>query len=886
MSLVEPFASLYDDFLSLSTATGRVTTKADVYAFGVILMQLITGRKAVDDTLPDDNPHLVTWFCGILKNKESIAKAIDQTINPDEETMESIYTVAELAGHCTTPKPYQRPDISTAPSGWSNSTDYCNWTNVVCDRGRVTEIELIAQSLSGTLPSDLGTLTRLEILSLQENSFSGPMPSFANHTSLRYLYLDNNNFSSIPSGFFQGLTNLQVLYLSENHNIAPWTIPTELTQATSLLRFYASDTNIFGSLPDFFGSFPNLTDLGLAYNNLSGTLPQSFGGSRIRKLRLERQKNGLSGTIDVLSSMTQLSQVWLFENEFIGPIPDLSNCTSLFDLQLSDNQFTGLIPDSLMSIATLRNVSLDNNELQGPHPQFPSSVTNHTLGTNSFCKSTPGPCDDQVTTLLEIAAAFGYPSKLAKSWTGNNACVGWTSIICDSQGNIITINFAKQQFVGTISPAFAKLTSLRNLFLGDNKLTGSIPDALTNITRLQVLDVSNNNLSGLLPKFGDSVNLTTTGNPLIGMNSTSSSGNKAGMGSSGASVLPGMIAGIVIAVIIFVVVVFFISIKCYVSSRHRKFGGVVNPENGGTTSVPNIEISIEVLKQVTNNFNEVNILGRGGFGVVYKGEYHDGTKVAVKRMESAARGSKGINDFQAEISVLTKVRHIHLVSLLGCCSINGNERLLVYEYMPQGTLTQHLFDLGENGWSPLTWKQRIQIAMDVARGVEYLHTLAPQIFIHRDLKPSNILLGDDMRAKVADFGLVKIAPDGKNSVSTRVAGTFGYLAPEYGATGRVTTKADVYAFGVVLMQLITGRRAVDDTLPDENPHLVTWFCGILNNKESIAKAIDQTINLDEETMESIYREAELAGHCTTPKPYQRPDMDMSLPQVLRSWQTM
>ncbi|KAK9996608.1 hypothetical protein SO802_021294 [Lithocarpus litseifolius] len=175
-----------------------------------------------------------------------------------------------------------------------------------------------------------------------------------------------------------------------------------------------------------------------------------------------------------------------------------------------------------------------------------------------------------------------------------------------------------------------------------------------------------------------------------------------------------------------------------------------------------------------------------------------------------------------------------------------------------------------------------------------------------------------MRAKVADFGLVKIAGDGKCSISTQLAGTFGYLAPEY-ATGRVTTKADVYAFGVVLMQLITGRKAIDDTLPDENPHLVTWFYGILNNKESIAKAIDQTINTDEETMESIYRVAELAGHCTTPKPCQRPDMGyvvnilspfigqwkptchytfhevediygldqhMSLPQDLESWQSM
>ncbi|KAM3696220.1 hypothetical protein ACJW31_06G021800 [Castanea mollissima] len=784
--------------------------------------------------------------------------------------------------------------FDTAPSGWSTTTDCCKWKNVNCDgSNRVTSINLASQSLTGTLPSDLGTLTQLTTLSLQGNSLSGRLPSLANLTSLQELYLDNNNFTSIPSSFFQGLTSLQILTLSQNLDLEPWTISTELTQAASLVTFYASNANIIGSLPDIFDSFSSLQDLRLSYNNLYGTLPKSFGGSGIQNLWLNNQQNGLSSTIDVLSSMTQLSQVWLMRNQFTGPIPDLSNCTSLFDLQLRDNQFTGLIPASLMSIPSLRNVSLDYNDLQGPYPQFPSSVTTHTLdGINSFCDNTPGPCDPKVTTLLEIAAAFGYPIKLANTWKGNNACTDWTFIICDSQGNIITINFAKQQFVGTISPVFAKLTSLGNLYLNDNNLTGSIPDAFTNMTSLQVLDVSNNNLTGLIPKFGDSVKLTTTGNPLIGKNTpssgsggsvpsgsngTSPSGNPARMGSSGTSILPGMIASIVIAVIIFVVVMLFVSIKCYISRRHRrptisvKIEVVENPESR-STSVRNIEISIEVLKQATNNFNEDNILGRGGFGVVYKGEYHDGTKVAVKRMESAAMGSKGINEFQAEISVLNKVRHRHLVSLLGCC-INEKERLLVYEYMPQGSLTQHLFDLGENGCSPLTWKQRIQIAMDVARGMEYLHSFAPQIFIHRDLKPSNILLGSDMRAKVADFGLVKIAPDGKNSVWTRLAGTFGYLAPEYGATGRVTTKADVYAFGVVLMQLITGRKAVDDTLPDENPHLVTWFCKILNNKEHFPMAIDQTINPDEETMESIYRVAELAGHCTTHKPYQRPNME-------------
>ena len=266
--------------------------------------------------------------------------------------------------------------------------------------------------------------------------------------------------------------------MSQNFYLAPWTNPTELNQATSLLAFYASNANIIGSLPDFFGSFPRLQDLRLSYNNLNGALPKSFGGSGIQNLWLNNQQNGLSGPIDVLSSMTQLSQVWLEKNQFTSPIPDLSNCTSLFDLQLRDNQFTGLIPASLMSIPTFRNVSLDNNVLQEPYPQFPSNVTTHTLdGINSFCKNTPGPYDPQVTTLLEIASAFGYPIMLANSWTGNNACTSWTFIIYDSQSNIITINFAKQQFVGTISPVFAKLTSFRNLYLSDNNLTGSIPDA-------------------------------------------------------------------------------------------------------------------------------------------------------------------------------------------------------------------------------------------------------------------------------------------------------------------------------------------------------------------------------------------------------------------------
>ncbi|CAN4120853.1 unnamed protein product [Withania somnifera] len=836
--------------------------------------------------------------------------------------------------------------LSPPPSGWSTSQPFCSWKNVNCDKstGTVTSINLDSQSVSGSLPPEITQLSNLKTLSLQNNNLSGPLPSFANMSNLAELSLNSNQFTSVPQDFLLGVPNLVTLSVSDNGKLSPWQIPMYLSESTNLGSFYASNASIVGVIPDIFGAFPNLQNLRLSYNNLTGSLPASFGGSEIVNLWLNNQVKGLSGSIDVIGSMTHLSQVWLHANTFTGPIPDLSKCENIFDLQLRDNQFTGIVPESVMALPKLLNVTLQNNKLQGPNPNFKDGVKVNLGTTNSFCKDTPGPCDRQVTALLDVAGGFGYPLSLAESWKGNDACSGWSFISCDTaRKNVAVATLGKRGFLGTISPSFANLTSLRSLFLNDNNLAGTIPERLTTLPNLQVLDVSNNNLSGPIPLFPPSVKFTHTGS---GSNS-SGPGESSSGGSKGPSV--GMVVGVVIAAVLFVLVLLFVSYKCYMKRRHKSFGRVETPEKsnemvkfgvpsvvggsngytGGGTSelqsqssgdhseIPvfengNVAISIQVIRQVTNNFSEENILGRGGFGVVYKGELHDGTKIAVKRMESGAMGTKGRNEFQAEIAVLTKVRHRHLVALLGSC-VNGNERLLVYEYMPQGTLSQHLFEWKELGYKPLTWTQRVTIALDVARGVEYLHSLAQQSFIHRDLKPSNILLGDDMRAKVADFGLVRNAPDGKYSVETRLAGTFGYLAPEYAATGRVTTKVDVYAFGVVVMEIITGRKALDETMPDERSHLVTWFRRVLISKENLRKAIDSTLDPDDETYESISKVAELAGHCTAGEPFQRPDMghavnvlgplveqwkpithedddsygidlDMSLPQALQRWQ--
>lgn len=319
--------------------------------------------------------------------------------------------------------------------------------------------------------------------------------------------------------------------------------------------------------------------------------------------------------------------------------------------------------------------------------------------------------------------------------------------------------------------------------------------------------------------------------------------------------------------------------------QNSSSNGSYNPDSPGSGSW-NMTYTIDELRSVTNNFAERNILGRGGFGVVYKGILPDGTKIAVKRMEAAVVSSKGLSEFQSEIEVLTKVKHRNLVGLLGYCT-DGIERLLVYEYMSQGTLSQHLFKYQEMQVKPLSWTQRLTIALDVAQAVEYLHGLAHRSFIHRDLKPSNVLLNDDFRAKVSDFGLVKLAPEGNlYSVETRLAGTFGYLAPEYAVTGRVTTKADVFSFGVVLMELLTGRRAVDETQEEEDIYLVTWFTNKLRGKSEtlLRDSLDPNLlssDLDDKaTFKSIATVAELAGHCTAREPSQRPDMGHAV-SVLR-----
>ncbi|XP_008775587.2 serine/threonine-protein kinase PBS1-like [Phoenix dactylifera] len=242
------------------------------------------------------------------------------------------------------------------------------------------------------------------------------------------------------------------------------------------------------------------------------------------------------------------------------------------------------------------------------------------------------------------------------------------------------------------------------------------------------------------------------------------------------------------------------------------------------------------LAAATKNFRPECFLGEGGFGRVYKGRLEStGQVVAIKQLDR--NGLQGNREFLVEVLMLSLLHHPNLVNLIGCCA-DGDQRLLVYEYMPLGSLEDHLHDLPP-GKEPLDWNRRMKIASGAAKGLEYLHDKANPPVIYRDFKSSNILLDEGFHPKLSDFGLAKLGPVGdKSHVSTRVMGTYGYCAPEYAMTGQLTVKSDVYSFGVVLLELITGRKVIDSTRAHAEQNLVSWARPMFNDRRKLPKLAD------------------------------------------------
>ncbi|KZV30436.1 hypothetical protein F511_34491 [Dorcoceras hygrometricum] len=287
--------------------------------------------------------------------------------------------------------------------------------------------------------------------------------------------------------------------------------------------------------------------------------------------------------------------------------------------------------------------------------------------------------------------------------------------------------------------------------------------------------------------------------------------------------------------------------------------------------LPNEQIAAQIftfreLAAATNNFRPECFLGEGGFGRVYKGRLPNGQVVAVKQLDR--NGLQGNREFLVEVLMLSLLHHSNLVNLIGYCA-EGEQRLLVYEFMPLGSLEDHLHDLPP-GKDPLDWNTRMKIAAGAAKGLEHLHDKANPPVIYRDFKSSNILLGEGYFPKLSDFGLAKLGPTGdKSHVSTRVMGTYGYCAPEYAMTGQLTVKSDVYSFGVVFLELITGRKAIDSSLPQGEQNLVAWARPLFNDRRKFAKLADPRLQ-GKFPIRGLYQALAVASMCTQEQAAGRP----------------
>uniref|UniRef100_A0A0C9S9I1 TSA: Wollemia nobilis Ref_Wollemi_Transcript_781_3450 transcribed RNA sequence n=1 Tax=Wollemia nobilis TaxID=56998 RepID=A0A0C9S9I1_9CONI len=339
----------------------------------------------------------------------------------------------------------------------------------------------------------------------------------------------------------------------------------------------------------------------------------------------------------------------------------------------------------------------------------------------------------------------------------------------------------------------------------------------------------------------------------------------------------GIAAGIVLIIFVFVLII----CKC-TSKREEGTGDVLK---GKAISLPARSIRIdssvphpsstrsftyEELKEATNNFETASVLGEGGFGRVFKGVLKDGTEVAIKKLSTG--GHQGDREFLVEVEMLSRLHHRNLVKLIGYYgSHDSSQQLLCYELVPNGSLEAWLHGpLGAN--HPLDWETRMKIALDAARGLAYLHEDSQPCVIHRDFKASNILLENNFHAKVADFGLAKHAPEGQaNHLSTRVMGTFGYVAPEYAMTGHLLVKSDVYSYGVVLLELLTGRKPVDMSQPSGMENLVTWARPILRDRDRLEEIADPRLG-GKYPKEDFIQVCAIAAACVAPEAGQRPTM--------------
>ncbi|KAF8084054.1 hypothetical protein N665_0736s0014 [Sinapis alba] len=460
----------------------------------------------------------------------------------------------------------------------------------------------------------------------------------------------------------------------------------------------------------------------------------------------------------------------------------------------------------------------------------------------------------KVTYRLSKISWQGDPC-LPKDWSWEN--LKCSHIDLSTPPQIISLNLSESGLTGSIAPALHNLTQLQELDLSNNNLTGPVPSFLASMKLLSLINLSGNNLNGsvpqaLLDRVTEGLVLKLEGNPNLCKTSLCNPKKQ-----KKKFLIPAIASAASLLAILVVVALIFVFRKKKLPSDSPTPPSIPISDVGHTSQPESsfaskkIRFTYTEVQEMTNNFERT--LGEGGFGVVYHGCVNVTQQVAVKLLSQSS--SQGYKHFKAEVELLMRVHHINLVSLVGYCD-EGDHLALIYEYMPNGDLNQHLS--GKRGGFVLSWKNRLRIVLDTALGLEYLHTGCIPPIVHRDIK-----------TKLADFGLSRSFPTGNEThVSTVVAGTPGYLDPEYYQTNWLTEKSDVYSFGIVLLEIITNRPIIQQSR--EKPHLVEWVSFMIT-KGDIGSIMDPNLHQNYD-IGSVWKAIEIAMSCLSPSSIGRPNM--------------
>ncbi|KAM7466634.1 hypothetical protein LguiB_014196 [Lonicera macranthoides] len=727
--------------------------------------------------------------------------------------------------------------------------------------GNLTSLESLGLSynfLEGSIPDALGGLRNIKVLAFGVNKLSGTVPSFMyNISSLILFSLSNNQFGgSLQKDLGLNLPRLQRFEIRENNFSG--TIPVYLSNASALSYIDFSNNSFMGKVPTNFGSLELLRVIGLEYNSLGswgaddmsflsslancseleqvgvnfnqlgGVLPNVVGNFSIKLRYFGVAYNQISGIIPPeLSNLVNLERLGMAYNQFEGQIPDnIGKLQKLVVLNIASNRLTGQIPSSVGNLSFLSNVELDDNRLEGI---IPSSLGNCKLlillniSQNNLSGTIPKELFSASSLSISLNLARNHLAGLVPREIGNLRNLG-------------ELDLSENRLSGEIPSELGRCISLVRLLLGGNFFKGSIPSSFESLRGIQILDLSSNNLSGTIPIFlGDfslkSLNLSFNDFegelPTKGVYANGSVisvvGNNRLCGGISSLQLPTChtatspqrrLSNLHIILITTGCLLLFVSITssfifCWFKKKRRvQSSGILLEESSF------LKVSYGELFKVTDGFSSTNLIGVGGFGSVYKGILdREQMTVAIKVLKLEHQGAS--KSFLAECKALRNIRHRNLVKLMTSCSsidFQGNEfKALIYEFMPNGSLERWLHSIDET--QTLDLHQRINIAIDVASALDYLHHHCENPILHCDLKPNNVLLDKDMVARLGDFGLARfllVEPNSANQSKTiEIEGTIGYVAPEYGLGSQVSMNGDVYSYGIILLEMITGRSPVD-----------------------------------------------------------------------------